>query len=157
MDIAATLGIILIVMGLAEAAAALYFYVTGLRTEQWLQTQGRLIEAKVGEYRGSRGEMSYYPIVRYSYDAAGASYEGARVTPGRSARLGPLDSVRQKVDYYASQPYLTVYYDPAEPESSALEVGPSRMLVGVLGGMGAVEFVAGAALLMAAQAELIGG
>ncbi len=59
--------------------------------------------------------------LRYSYSVNGRTYEGGNLLPGTLAYTDRDEE--EKVRQYRPGMTVSVYYDPRNPESSALEVG----------------------------------
>lgn len=90
----------------------------------WREVPGTLHEAAVREDAVWDSEadkvVEYYPAVRYSYQAAGREHEGSRAFLSRAK----FDSQNHAQAWQAKvRPGpVSVWHDPADPTSSALEL-----------------------------------
>ncbi len=103
-------------------------------SQAWTATAGRVTESYVREShsRDSDGHTStsYYPEVRYLYQAMGAEYTGTKIAFGG----GIGGSHKKAVEMIAQYPVgknVSVYYDPKNPEEAVLErrMGSKGMLI----------------------------
>jgi hypothetical protein len=78
------------------------------------------------------GRQSFRPVVRYAYAVDGICYEGSRIASGEPVDFTTYTRARRVLDAYRPGGTVTVYYDPARPGVSALQLGPARGLTSAL-------------------------
>jgi len=96
-------------------------------TETWPTASGSIVSSRldqrthtdIGEWHTSTS-TSYTPIVEYTYEIAGRTYQGNRVFPGTSMSYdhGTAQGI---VNRYQPGAAVTVHYDPADPTQAVLE------------------------------------
>ena len=119
------------ISGLGGAGGIGYAVVDGLRSRRaaaWPSTNGRVVESEVrvsrersqgvGDFKDRRSALGH---MRYEYHVAGRRYLGHRVR-WVDVRVGS-DHAQQLVSAYPVGRAVTVYYDPANPQSAVLEQG----------------------------------
>ena len=94
--------------------------------DEWAHTMGTVISSTVQvSTAGPRRRET--PLVLYTYQVAGAEFQGSRLRAGRAGRPsragadGSDASASSTVARYTAGSSVTVYYDPANPANSALE------------------------------------
>jgi hypothetical protein len=120
--------LIRILAGLVTVLGAVFIrmFVRGRRRagggQSWEEAPGKVTAAKMRVSRGAEGGESYEPRVSYQYKVGGRSLHGHRV---RLASPAPGDrpTAQRVLDAYPEGKAVTVFYDPAKPESAVLEVG----------------------------------
>jgi hypothetical protein len=93
----------------------------------WQTTSGRVLFSQVERRRSSSGSggtsTSYYPRVVYEYAVNGNRYQGNRVTLGSGIGRGSYRYVQDKLESsYPPGQIVQVYYNPHNPQESALEM-----------------------------------
>lgn len=83
----------------------------------WPSTLGTVTSSTV-ERRSSGDGYSYYPVVHYTYQAIGQSYQGNRIMPGPQVGGSGAQNI---VARYPAGAQVMVYYDPNKPSESVLE------------------------------------
>lgn len=147
--------IFLVVLGLAVIAFAAIWYNRGAarhRAATQLWTRGdATIEAS--SYRQTvqqtaQGTIySYQPVIRYRYGAA-AEREGTRPFLNARQNLGSEKKAQAWVARYPAGAKVPVWWDPADPSDSALELNPpARVAAMVLIAAGVFALVMGVFLL----------
>jgi len=110
----------IVVASLREAAAM----------KRWPVAQGRVLSAKVEEYRESvsRGTGGphdrltlYHPVLLYEYEVAGKRFHGSRVAQSPGLDRGTSEFAEKVVQRYSSGSSVAVRYNPKRPEESVLE------------------------------------
>jgi hypothetical protein len=136
-------GIALMLFGLVWAAGFgfAYFQAAGKAraAESWPATIGRVISAEVRVEQGMErhGERSvwYNPVVRYTYQAAGRSFEGARLRFGET-RNAKRNKAEEAIAPYRPGASVTVRYDPDKPHDAVIETvkpGPLYLAMAAVG------------------------
>ena len=115
-------GIIVALICLGFGGAFLYWSISQLwyvfASRSWDSTEATIRESRYIDHGRRRdGEVR----LRYSYTVNGRSYEGGNLLPGTLAYTDADEE--EKVRQYRPGMTVPVYYDPQNPESSALEVG----------------------------------
>lgn len=118
---------------------------------RWQTVIGQVVftEITTRDSRNSRGVSSttYSPRLNYRYQVGGRDYLSNRFRDGSISRNYMTErGARQAIDRYTSGP-LTVYYDPVDPQRSALDVSPLNDLLIYTGGFGLLLIVAGFVLM----------
>ena len=118
-----------------------------LRSQSWPATQGRIRQSGVRSHTDSEGNTSYQAVADYEYVVGGTLQRSQRITFGGS--YGTHTHCTELIQCYAPGSDVTVYYDPAQPDSAVLDRIPvsgttSTALVGrVLFALGLVSLLAG--------------
>ena len=98
--------------------------VTGWRVwdaqKRFVPVQGTVTESRVDESRGSKGGTTYKPHVAYRYTVAGREFHGDRYEFGSMSSSDGYARSSEVVRRCAPGAAVTVYYDPARPESAVL-------------------------------------
>jgi hypothetical protein len=126
----------LVVISLREAAAM----------KRWPVAQGRVLSAKVEEYRtsvsrgvgGARARMTLYrAALVYEYEVAGKRFRGTRVAQSPGLDRGVPDFAAKVVERYPSGSAVGVRYNPKRPDESVLEPRvPTSWIYGAAIGVG---------------------
>ena len=87
-------------------------------SRNWTATQGVIYQSRFID-RGRRRDSEAQ--IRYRYSVGGQSYEGGNLLPGSLAYTDADEE--EKVRQYRPGMTVPVYYDPQNPNTSALEVG----------------------------------
>jgi Protein of unknown function (DUF3592) len=102
----------------------------GYRSQHWASTEGVIKSATVTRHLDYQGVLYWIPVVHYSYEVGGASYQGSRLS-FVSSKLSVSYNTRAGADavtnLYSPGKHVTVYYDPSSPSNSALKAGLSKM------------------------------
>ena len=110
----------LVVSSLREAAAM----------KRWPIAKGRIVSAKVEEYRtsvsrgtgGPRDRMTLYrAVVLYEYEVAGERFKGNRIAQSPGMDKGVPRFAEETVQRYAAGSAVDVRYNPKRPSESVLE------------------------------------
>ncbi|WP_306224765.1 DUF3592 domain-containing protein [Bosea beijingensis] len=115
----------------------------------WAQAQGRITRSRMASRSppaGSTiGKTENVPDVSYSFSVRGRNYQGNRVSLGNIS--GPFAD--EALKRYPVGATVTVYYDPADPDSNVLERGAPKGIVKGCGGVIAFFGVIGAGIYWA--------
>lgn len=112
--------LVLVASSLREAAAM----------KRWPVAQGRVLSAKVEEYRtsasrgagGARDRMTLYrAALVYEYEVAGKRFRGTRVAQSPGMDRGVPEFAAKVVDRYPNGSAVAVRYNPKRPNESVLE------------------------------------
>jgi hypothetical protein len=98
----------------------------GYKSTKWPTTDGIVIESRIGKNIPSSTDKvrtpTFYPIVRYEYNAQGTKYTCNRIR--FSGGTGDKRSKAKKyVDKYPVGKAVIVYYYPDDPKTAVLEPG----------------------------------
>lgn len=126
-------GVVALVIG-GFGLAVLAIVVSSLREaaamKNWPIAQGRVLSAKVEEYResisrgtgGPRDRMTLYrPVLLYEYEVAGKRFRGSRITQSPGLNRGVPEFAEKLVERYPSGSAVMVRYNPKRPDESVLE------------------------------------
>lgn len=109
----AALGAVLIVRDRAQLAEA----------RGWPSVEGRITSGYVTTQRGSgRNRTRYFPRIEYSYAVGGRTYSNHYIWLNSSGSFSSADGARQVLRTYPVGSIVPVFYSPADPQRSALEV-----------------------------------
>jgi hypothetical protein len=98
--------------------------------KRWPVAQGRVLSAKVEEYRtsvsrgvgGARGRMTLYrPVLLYEYEVMGKRFHGTRVAQSPGMDKGVPEFAAKVVERYPSGSVVEVRYNSKRPDESVLE------------------------------------
>ncbi|MGQ0590788.1 MAG: DUF3592 domain-containing protein [Sphingosinicella sp.] len=107
------LGAALIVRDRAQLAEA----------RDWPSVEGRITSGYVATQRGSgRTRTRYFPRIEYSYSVEGRTYSNHYIWLTSSRGFSTEDGARQVLRTYPVGSIVPVFYAPADPQRSALEV-----------------------------------
>ena len=110
----------IVVSSLREAAAM----------KRWPVAQGRVLSAKVEEYResvsrgtgGPRDRMTLYrPVLLYEYEVAGKRFRGSRIAQSPGLDCGVPEFAQKVIGRYPVGTAVAVRYNPKRPDESVLE------------------------------------
>jgi hypothetical protein len=89
-------------------------------SQTWPTTTGKVLKSRA-EVRGGR-RARVYPYIVYEYAVNGQSYESDHVRANDKLWRGYSSrDAYDTVDRYPAGATVTVYYNPADPQQSALE------------------------------------
>jgi hypothetical protein len=152
----AVIGIGLIVFGLRERKKA-------KAAEAWPTVNGTIVSSRLDqstrtERRDGRSytHTSYAPVVEYTYEVGGKTYQGNHIFPGATMSYD-LGTAQNIVNRYQPGSTATVHYDPAKPMEAVLEIkakGGNLFLIlgGVFAVLGIVGFCVAIVLVFVTQA-----
>lgn len=105
-------------LGLFVAAGLGIFGVEVYRVAMWQPVSAQVISSDVGTVRGSKGSITYKPVVGYTYTYDGIPYTSYAVTPIQiSAGEGWARSIAAR---YRPAGTATAYVDPSYPAKAFL-------------------------------------
>lgn len=85
--------------------------------QSWASTMGTVMASYL-ERRSSSDGSTNYPVVQYSYQVGGQTYQGAKIAPGMD--VGGTGAGRV-VEKYPQGAQVMVFYDPNNPSDAVLE------------------------------------
>jgi hypothetical protein len=85
---------------------------------QWPSTMGTVQMSNLEARHSSEGGWTNYPIVQYSYQAGGQTYQGSRIAPGPEVGGSGAGKV---VGRYPAGVQVMVFYNPQDPSEAVLE------------------------------------
>lgn len=89
-------------------------------SQNWPTTTGKVLKSRAAVRGGRRARV--YPYVLYEYEVKGQSYQSDYVRASDKLWRGYRShDAYDIVDRYAVEATVTVYYNPANPQQSALE------------------------------------
>jgi hypothetical protein len=119
------IGVIFLVAGYLVAR-------TPAKSNHWPTTAGQILVATIEQRHGSEG-YTPYPVVLYTYQVEGQTYQGQRIYFGGEVGGSAMTGVIKKYPVGAQVP---VYYNPQNPADAVLErsapTGKVFVLVGVI-------------------------
>ena len=115
-----TVGIIVFVLFLLNAIFLTIIFFMRRRMAvvgQWPSTMGTVMMSTI-ERRSSEDGYTDYPVVQYSYQISGQSYQGMKLAPGPD--VGGTGA-RKVVAKYPAGAQVMVFYNPQNPSDAVLE------------------------------------
>lgn len=96
----------------------------------WPSTMGTVINSFLEARSSSEGGTTNYPVVQYSYQVSGQTYQSSKRAPGMEVGGTGAGSVVAK---YPVGAQVVVFYDPQNPSDAVLErKAPAQWLMWVL-------------------------
>lgn len=91
-----------------------------LSAQSWRSTTGRVLLSRVEVHGGET--TSVVPVVQYAYDVNGRTYQSSQIRAGDSVmRITGSQDAYATVDRYPTGAIVPIYYNPDNPQESALE------------------------------------
>jgi len=91
---------------------------------KWPTTTGTVLMSTLESRRTNNGRHAQYPVVLYSYQASGRTYQGNRIAPG--PEVGGTGAPKRLAGYETGS-QVTVYYNPNDPSDAVLETTVSSI------------------------------
>jgi uncharacterized protein (TIGR03435 family) len=110
-----------IVVGLVVAGIGVWIFAKSLRAEHWPVTDGIVQSAEMKSHSGNHGGTTYSAEVTYSYQMAGTSYTGDKVSIGQMSSSS--EYAREILNRYPVGKNVSVHYLPGDPSDAVLETG----------------------------------
>lgn len=133
-------GAIFVVVGcFVVAPMAMGAYRMGQASKFWPTVQGKVIHSAVASSTSSKGKISYFTDIQFTYRVDGRDYKSSQVDvePGPAASYSSDSSGAYKtVNRYPEGKTVTVYYNAVKPFMSVLQPGVTTMtwwIVGISG------------------------
>jgi hypothetical protein len=116
-------GVILFLMGLKTGWGALKDWRQYRESEGWIPVVGLVTASNVNELPGDENSTSTYePIITYTYQVMGKSYEGSQISFGsKGVTYGSHKKAEKVVARYPAGSQPAIHYDPADPSLAVLE------------------------------------
>jgi hypothetical protein len=111
----------------------------------WASTTGKVVALGIDERERETNNSSYtvyQPRIEYAYEVGGAAYAGKRLRFGNS-ECTTMSAAQKLLAGYAVGQAVTVFYDPADPQSATLSTSTSGTRVSEI--FGAILAIAGLA------------
>lgn len=115
---------LIVALGVLGGGYAWYSRSRALESRNWPTTSGRIVSAELEQHSASGG-ATFRAHVTYTYEVAGKAYSGSRAAFGDRVSTSSRGIAERRVAAYTRGSLVTVYYDPAAPEKSVLQAGPS--------------------------------
>jgi hypothetical protein len=123
--VATNWGCLAAILGIFVAAGLGLFSVQVYRIVMWEPVSARIISSNVGTVSGSKGGVSYKPVVEYTYTYDGRPYTAYSVTP-IDISAGEKWA-RSMAARFRPASIATAYVNPRQPASAFLVREPSLM------------------------------
>jgi len=128
-----TVGIIVFVLFILNAIflAVIYFMRRKMAAvSQWPSTMGTVMMSTIEQRSSSEGGYTDYPVVQYSYQINGQTYQSLKLAPG--PEVGGTGA-RKVVARYPAGAQVMVFYNPQNPSDAVLErKAPAQWLMWLL-------------------------
>lgn len=92
------------------------------RAKAWPTTPGVITVLDVTAKQGTKGGVTYEPVIKYRYGVGEKHFRNDRVDFGRHGTSSVEEAARFAARYQLEQE-VPVHYDPTDPQSAVLEVG----------------------------------
>jgi Protein of unknown function (DUF3592) len=122
-----------VLVGLTVFGSCLREYWAGKRAQSWPSVRGTITASGVKPQETDDGTR-YGPYVLYSYSVEGHKHQGDRINFGFTNLHGREPSAASEVQGYRPGSQVTVYYDPSNPASAALQLASRNMLIPLVAG-----------------------
>jgi hypothetical protein len=100
---------------------------------QWPSTLGTVNLSTLESRHSSEGGWTNYPVVHYSYQVSGQSFQGQRIAPGPEVGGTGAGKV---VGRYPAGAQVIVFYNPQNPSEAVLETkAPAQWLMWLMLGI----------------------
>jgi hypothetical protein len=151
----AVVGIGLLVFGLRERKKA-------KAAETWPTVNGTIVSSRLDQHTSTERKdghsytrTSYAPVVEYTYEIGGKTFQGNRIFPGATMSYD-LGTAQNIVNRYQPGSTAAVHYDPTNPMQAVLETqakgGNLFMIIGgVFAILGVIGCCIGVFLIFATQ------
>ena len=97
---------------------------------KWPSTMGTVNASYLERRSSSEGGSTNYPVVQYSYQIGGQTYQGSKLAPGPEVGGTGAGKV---VDRYPVGAQVMVFYNPENPSDAVLErQAPAQWLMWLL-------------------------
>jgi len=110
-----------VVVGLVVLGIGIWTFAKSIRSEHWPVTDGIIQSAAMKSHQGSKGGTTYSAEVTYTYQVAGTSYTGGKVSIGQMS--SSLEYARGILNRYPVGKKVSVHYAPGDPSDAVLETG----------------------------------
>ncbi|MCC7187933.1 MAG: DUF3592 domain-containing protein [Anaerolineales bacterium] len=128
-----TVGIIGCVFAILNVIFLAIIFVTRRKmaaVQTWASTMGTVLASYLERRRSGDSGSVNYPVVQYSYQVGGQTYQGAKIAPGMEVGGTGAASV---VNRYPEGAQVMVFYDPNNPSDAVLEKkAPAQWLMWML-------------------------
>jgi hypothetical protein len=95
--------------------------------EDWSTTGGKIISARLSEHevrktdkRGTHIDITYEPVIEYSYVVDDVEQRGNKFFPGETTYFSQSEA-QEILDKHPVNTYVPVHYNPQDPSVSSLE------------------------------------
>jgi hypothetical protein len=97
---------------------------------KWPSTMGTLVTSRIEQRSSSEGGYPDYPVVQYSYQVSGQTYQWMKLAPG--PEVGG-SGARKVVAKYPAGAQVMAFYNPQNPSEAMLErKAPAQWLMWLL-------------------------
>ncbi|MFT3892399.1 MAG: DUF3592 domain-containing protein [Anaerolineales bacterium] len=120
MNLLLTVGIIVVVLFILNAIFLTIIFFMRKRmavVSQWPSTMGNVVMSTI-DRRSSSDGYTDYPVVQYSYQIGGQTYQSTKLAPG--PEVGGTGA-RKVVAKYPAGAQVMVFYNPQNPGEAVLE------------------------------------
>lgn len=118
-----------IIIGIGAVIYSFMTYFDAAESEDWPSVRGEIIDSgadHVNKMTTDKSKWKWEPHVEYSYEVNGVTYKNDRIRLGfGSLSYDNYNMALRSISNYPEGGWADVYYDPAYPQSSTLEVGVS--------------------------------
>ena len=133
MTLLLTVGIIVFVLFILNAVfLGIIFFMRRkmAAVSQWPSTMGVVQMSTIEQRSSSEGGYTDYPVVQYSYQISGQTYQSMKLAPG--PEVGGTGA-RKVVAKYPAGAQVMVFYNPQNPSDAVLErKAPAQWLMWLL-------------------------
>ena len=112
------LGFVLLILNAIFLGVIFFMRRKMSQVSQWPSTMGTVMMSTIEQRSSSEGGYTDYPVVQYSYQVGGQTYQSMRLAPG--PEVGG-SGARKVVGRYPAGAQVMVFYDPQNPSDAVLE------------------------------------
>ena len=113
--------LLFIATGLVTVGVGGWLLIKSIRSEHWPVTDGIIQSAEKKSHSGSHGMMTYSAEITYSYQVAGASYTGEKLSIGQMSSSS--EYAQGILNRYPVGKKVSVHYLTGDPSEAVLEIG----------------------------------
>ncbi len=110
-----------IVIGLVAVGIGIWTLAKSIRSENWPVTDGVIQSAEMKSHEESEGGTTHSAEVTYTYQVAGTSYTGDKVSIGQMSSSS--EYAQGILNRYPAGKRVSVHYLPGDPSDAVLETG----------------------------------
>lgn len=127
------LGLVLIILNAVFLGVIFFMRRKMAAVSQWPSTMGTVMMSTIEQRSSSEGGYTDYPVVQYSYQVSGQSYQSYKLAPG--PEVGGTGT-RKVVARYPAGAQVMVFYNPQNPSDAVLErKAPAQWLMWLILGI----------------------
>lgn len=108
-------------------------------SQNWPSAQGQIIATEIKKDVSEDAEgyttTTYKPVITYSYNVMGQTYQSDKIAFGMTTSYGRMAKAQEVLDQYPLDSPVNVYYDPDNPAEAVLERKAGGKVLGLVIGI----------------------